>query len=168
MNNLFNKISLSEKIILQPNNSIQNIDTHILNKLKKKVGNKCIKDGYVVKNSITILKRSIGKINSSFFDGSISYNIIYSADICNPKKGSFINVDYVDHNKMGILAVKKNTPLNIVIPTKLHADKNIFKKISEKNENNSEIKLNIQIIGKRFEKNDREIFVIGKLVNIVD
>ena len=105
MNNLYNTLQLTDRIILNPSN-LNNIERLIKNKLQKKIGNKCIKDGYVLSNSIQILKRSIGKINTAFFDGSISYNIQYSAKICNPKEGSFIVVDYVDHNKMGILAKK--------------------------------------------------------------
>ena len=167
MDNLFTKMQLTDKIMITPDNSINNLDLHIQYKLKKKVGNKCLKDGYVLKNSIQIIKRSIGKINSSFFNGSISYNIIYSATICNPKKGAFLTVQYVDHNKMGILAIKEGTPLNIVIPTKLHSDKNLFKQIDQKLQNNNEIDIKIQVIGKRFEKNDSEIFVIGKLVNLL-
>ena len=165
MNNLYNTLQLTDRIILNPSN-LNNIERLIKNKLQKKVGNKCIKDGYVLSNSIQILKRSIGKINTAFFDGSISYNIQYSAKICNPKEGSFITVDYVDHNKMGILAKKNNTPLNIVIPKQLHKNKELFKKIDNLLQQQQEIKLKIQIIGKRFEKDDTEIFVIGKLINI--
>ena len=166
MNTLFTTMQLTEKIIITPNNSINNLDLHIQHELKKKIGNKCLKDGFVLKNSIQVIKRSIGKINSSFFDGSIAYNIIYSAKICNPKKGSYLKVQYVDHNKMGILAIKEGTPLNIVIPTKLHTNKNLFKEIDEKLQNNYDIELTIQVIGKRFEKNDSEIFVIGKLIEL--
>ena len=166
MNNLYNTLQLTDRIILNPSN-LNNIERLIKNKLQKKIGNKCIKDGYVLSNSIQILKRSIGKINTAFFDGSISYNIQYSAKICNPKEGSFIVVDYVDHNKMGILAKKNNTPLNIVIPKQLHKNKELFKQIDELLQQQQNIKLKIQIIGKRFEKDDSEIFVIGKLINIV-
>lgn len=166
MNNLYNTLQLTDRIILNASN-LNNIERLIKNKLQKKIGNKCIKDGYVLSNSIQILKRSIGKINTAFFDGSISYNIQYSAKICNPKEGSFIIVDYVDHNKMGILAKKNNTPLNIVIPKQLHKNKELFKKIDEQLVQEQSIKLKIQIIGKRFEKDDTEIFVIGKLINIL-
>ena len=166
MNNLYNTLQLTDRIILNASN-LNNIERLIKNKLQKKIGNKCIKDGYVLSNSIQILKRSIGKINTAFFDGSISYNIQYSAKVCNPKEGSFVVVDYVDHNKMGILAKKNNTPLNIVIPKQLHKNKELFKQIDEQLSQDKSIKLKIQIIGKRFEKDDTEIFVIGKLINIV-
>ena len=166
MNNLYNTLQLTDRIILNASN-LNNIERLIKNKLQKKIGNKCIKDGYVLSNSIQILKRSIGKINTAFFDGSISYNIQYSAKVCNPKEGSFIVVDYVDHNKMGILAKKHNTPLNIVIPKQLHKNKELFKQIDEQLAQEQSIKLKIQIIGKRFEKDDTEIFVIGKLINIM-
>ena len=166
MENLFNTLQLNEKIILKPGN-FDNIDLLVKNKLQKKIGNKCNKDGYVLANSIKILKRSIGKVNTSFFDGSISYNLEYSASICNPKEGSIINVKYVDHNKMGILAKKNGTPLNIVIPKQLHKNKELFKEIDDRLKNNNNINLKIQIIGKRYDKDDKEIFVIGKLLNIL-
>ncbi len=165
--NLFTTQQLSEKIIVTPGN-FDNLNMLIKSKLQKKIGNKCNKDGYVLAKSIKILKRSIGKINTSFFDGSISYNVKYSASICNPKEGSIINVQYIDHNKMGILAKKKGTPLNIVIPKQLHKNKELFKEIDDQLKENNSIELKIQIIGKRYEKEDTEIFVIGKLLNILN
>ena len=67
---------------------------------------------------------------------------------------------------MGILAKKSNTPLNIVILKQLHKNKDLFKKIEEQLQQQQKIYLKIQVIGKRFEKDDTEIFVIGKLINI--
>ena len=165
MSNLYKTLTLNDKIVL--NNGSNNIDTMIKFALKEKIGNKCIKDGYVLSNSINILKRSLGKINTNFFDGSITYNITYTAKLCNPIEGSLLVVQYIDHNKMGILANKKGTPLNIVIPKQLHKDKKLFKTIETKLINKEEINLKIQVIGKRFEKDDTEIFVIGKLVDII-
>ena len=165
MNNLFQTLVLNDRIMLT--NNFENIDLMLKLALKQKVGNKCLKDGFVLGNSINIIKRSLGKINTSFFDGSCSYDIKYTAKICNPKEGAIINVEYVDHNKMGILAEKKGTPLNIVIPKQLHNDKKLFQIIEEKNLNNEQIRLKIQVIGKRFEKFDKEIFVIGKLIDIL-
>ena len=152
MDNLFTKIQLSDKIVIDPSNTIKNLDFHIERQLKNKIGNKCQKDGYILKDSIQIIKRSLGKINTSFFDGSICYNTLYSCTVCNPKKGAIITVQYVDHNKMGLLAIKEGTPLNIVIPTKLHKDKNLFQQIDEKLQNQQTINLSIQVIGKLFEK----------------
>ena len=68
---------------------------------------------------------------------------------------------------MGILA-KKGTPLNTVIPKQLHKNKELFKQIDENLKENNTINLKIQIIGKRYEKEDKEIFVIGKLLNIIE
>lgn len=164
MNNLYNVITLNDRIMI--NHNFKNIDIMLKYALKNKIGNKCIKDGYVLEDSINILKRSLGKINTSFFDGSCSFDVKYTAKICNPKEGSIINVQYVDHNKMGILAKKKGTPLNIVIPKQLHTDKQLFELIENKINNNEEINIKMQVIGKRFEKYDTEIFVIGKLIDI--
>ena len=55
---------------------------------------------------------------------------------------------------MGILAKKKGTPLDIVIPKQLHKNKELFKQIDENLKENNTINLKIQIIGKRYEKED--------------
>ena len=111
MNNLYNTFQLNDKIVLFPHQLKNNLDMLLEDILKKQVGNKCTKEGYIKKNSVEIIRRSIGKMNSSFLDGSITYYITYKADVCNPKRGEIINVEIVDINKMGVLAKLSGTPL---------------------------------------------------------
>jgi len=165
MINMYNDIKLKEKIVLSPYQLTNNTDLLLENILKIKIGNKCIKEGFVDKNSIEILKRSIGKINSSFLDGSITYHIVYKAKICNPKKGDIINVEVVDINKMGILGKMGTTPLNIVIPKQLHKNREEFKKIRDIE--NTKYIVSAEIIGKRYDLNDTTIFVIAKLLKVL-
>ena len=167
---LYTTQQLKEKIVLSPN-QIRNItDDNDLknlleNLLKRKISNRCIKQGYVDGNSIEIISRTIGLINSSHLNGSISYNIIYKANICNPKKGQILNAEVSEYNNMGILA-KISTILVIVIPKHLHKNKEIFKDFKDLENNKYTIK--IEVVGKRFDLNKKSIFVIAKLLDIVN
>lgn len=94
--------------------STSDIDSILLDKIKAKIGGKCIKQGYVDKNSIKILKRSVGKINSSHFNGEVYYDIQVEASICLPAEGNRIKTKVAGKNKSGILCVAE--PLQIIIP----------------------------------------------------
>ena len=62
----------------------------LLEKIKNKLGNRCHKLGYIENDSITILTRSIGSINTSHFNGDIHYNIQVQANMCQPAEGNRI------------------------------------------------------------------------------
>ena len=64
MNKLYYENILSETITLSSNMLGSNLDLIILEELKKKIGNKCIKEGYVDSDSIDIIKRTIGKLDN--------------------------------------------------------------------------------------------------------
>ena len=55
---------LTDQISIKPSELDENIDNIILNKIKNNFGNKCIKLGYVDKESIKVINRSLGKLLS--------------------------------------------------------------------------------------------------------
>ena len=57
------------------NNYNNNINNYLTEKIKLKLGDKCNDIGFVNKDSIEIVDRSIGKINSSQFNGNIQFNM---------------------------------------------------------------------------------------------
>lgn len=155
-NSIFTPSILNESITLQPNKITSNIDNIILKELKKAVGNKCGSHGYIDENSIVILKRTIGKLNTGHLNGSISYDVSYKAKLCNPIEGSEISCKIININKMGILA--REDPLSIVLARQHHISNETFDslKIGDL--------INVKIIGKRFELYDNQITAIGELV----
>lgn len=150
---LFTKNILYHKLYLLPIEVDKNIDTTILNKLTIDVGDKCIKEGFVKKDTIEILKRSIGQVDAIHFNGRICYNICYSASVCNPVEGSKIEGKILDINKMGALV--RVEPLSIVLPKQHHANPAIFKDLKK---GDSVI---VHIVGTKFELFDTEINVVG-------
>ena len=153
---------LEKKIDIKASNINGDIDEIILNILKEKVGNKCIKEGFIKKHSIKILNRSVGLIQSSHFNGNIRYNITYSADICNPSNGSIIECRVKNKNKMGILAesIEFPSPLTILIATQHHIDNELYSSI----EIGSIIF--VEVIGKKYELYDKKISIISRFTDI--
>jgi DNA-directed RNA polymerase subunit E'/Rpb7 len=93
VDNIYETRQLSTQITLYPSVlNYSDINEIILNKLKKKVEGKCIGDGYIKEESVNIVSRSLGIMLNTDFSGSIAYEIIYSADVCNPKEGQILEV----------------------------------------------------------------------------
>ena len=156
MDKLYYENILDDKLILPSRLLSQNIDIELLNILKYKIGNKCIKEGYVNKDSIDIIKRSIGKIDTNSLNGNIIFNIQYRAKICIPYQNNVIECVVKDNNKLGIIAINK--PLEIFITKQNHENKVFFNEI-KKND-----KILIKIIDKSFNLYDDNIMIIGKYI----
>lgn len=148
---------LMKKIIIEAKYLNENLNEHIEYYLKKKVEGKCINEGYVKEDSLKILKRSIGKLNGSRFAGDITFEIAYTVNLCNPVIGNILDCKVKFINKLGLLG--NNGPLEIIISKEFHQNEDSLNKISI----NDMIK--VQVIGKKFSLNDKEIIVIAKLWN---
>ena len=123
MDSLYIPKIVEESISIEPKYMNNKLDHHILKKLKTKYEGKCIKEGYIKKDSIKILNRSVGNIVSSHFNGNIIFHIRMSIELCNPLNNTIIDVQITNNNKMGILAViphDKDSPLNILLPRQYH------------------------------------------------
>lgn len=161
---LFVRQSFSMKETIRPNelssidrkdysNSINSI---ILNKIRDKIGNRCNQHGYVDKDSINLVTRSAGAINTTHFNGEMHFNIIVQANICYPTEGNTINCTVIGTNKIGIFAV--NNPIQVIVATAHHDDISIFDGL-EKGDN-----IQVEIINFKFKLNSDNIQVIGKFI----
>ena len=126
----------------------QNIDDYLKYILKKTIGNKCNKDGLIIKSSIEIINRNVGSFN---LNSDLLYKIQYKANILAPNEGCVLeNCHIVNDNEVFYIAQKKNLHIIILIPKNL---------ITEK------LKLNtlqtIVCLDKFYEINDNYIFIIG-------
>ena len=160
MDTLFTTNIITKSISIEPKYINNNLDNYLLSKLKKKYEEKCISNGFIKKNSIKIIKRSMGEITESHFNGNIVYRIKFSIDLCNPLEGNIIEAQVTNVNKMGIIAIIANyekSPLNILLARQHHMDNDEFTKLSEGD------LIEIKIIGKRFEYGDDQISIIAVL-----
>jgi DNA-directed RNA polymerase subunit E'/Rpb7 len=169
---LSSKNILTSSIILNSNEINYNNDqiiNIIKDKLKKKIGDKCSKEGYIIKDSIEILEISMGKLITSVLNGSTKFDVRFTCNLCYPKINQIIIADVESSNKLGISC--KIQMLQIVIPKHHHLDKKKDETIEQRNKIlelfdtlKSNDKVKIKILGSRFELNDNKIFVIGELL----
>ena len=117
------KSILYKEVTVKPSDLNKDLDNFILNNLKFRVEGRCIDEGYVREGSVNIIKKSNGFFSGSLFNGSVKFNVAYSADICNPSKGTVIKciVKYI--NKLGIQA--ESGPLTIIIAKEFHNNKKV-------------------------------------------
>jgi len=162
MDDLFISDTIVKSISLEPRFINKNIHEVILKKIKENYEGKCIKNGYVKPGSIKIIKRSIGNIIASHFNGNVLFNLELSMEVCNPLNGAVIEAQILNSNKMGHLAgvpYVDDSPLNILLARQHHISKNH----DEFNKLNISDIVKIKIIGKRFEYGDNQISIIGIL-----
>lgn len=140
-----------------------NIDDILLRKSKESLGDKCSKNGYILKDSIKIIKRSIGKIKSSHFNGMVIFNIKLEVTVCNPSEGDIIKCKVVGKNKMGILA--KTPPLLIALSLLYHTEQVTIDLFNNVNVNDT---IMVKVIDSKFSLNDTEIQIIAKIYSKIN
>ena len=156
---LFYRNTLQHKLFLMPNEMCRDIDAVLLRKLRDEVGNKCIKEGFVRRDSIEIVKRSIGVVDAIHFNGRIGYNILFSAELCNPVEGMKLEGVVEDINKMG--AIVRIEPLSIVLPKQHHPDLEVFRNLAVGD------KIQMTVVGSIFELYDTEINTVAIITNVL-
>ena len=161
---------LTDSIYINPKDiNVKNINGIILLKLKELKENKCNSNGIILKNSIKLIKKNIGKISTIDTYSKLIYNIKYECLLINPTNGDKIEC-YIDNiSKMGIIAYikmnefkkdynDKNTldtsPLIIIIPID-----NVLN-ITKYNVND---KIEIEVVASRIKYNSDKIQIIGKM-----
>ncbi len=160
---LFIPIKFTTNIQLKPNELGKNLDEILYTKLKNNLENMCSKHGYIKKNSIKIIKRSIGHIKVPHFNGNVCFDLQCIAEICNPAQGSIIKCRVKAKNSLGLLAegFYDNVPILQIIIPKISAG--IQSEINIETVNIGD-EINIEVCGKKFLLYDKYISIIGKAI----
>jgi DNA-directed RNA polymerase subunit E'/Rpb7 len=159
---LFVHSLLSHRVILKPTEITASIKDVLVNKIKKAVEKKCIKDGYVLPDSVVLEEYSFPKIDR----GHIIYYTMYSCKICYPVEGMILECTCDVKSRAGIHAmyeyITENNeiiqPIEIFVYRDHNLEDSTFNRIKEKD------KIKICIIGTRIELGSPTISVIAKLV----
>ncbi len=163
MKEIFYRTLLNDKIKIEPKYLSSDYRTSILyNKLKSSVEGVCSRHGYIKENSVEIYKVSPGVVDLIGLNGYIVFDVYYYADVCNPLVGNIIKAKVINVNKFGILA-EIEPILEIVIAknsVNILSDSNIDLEIIAPGDY-----INVEIIGKKFELNDKKISIIGRVVS---
>jgi len=125
----------------------------------------CYEDGYIIKGSSQIIKRSPGKVVSHNNKGGIQYVITYKANIISPSEGDKYDAIIENVNKMGVIAyirlketdTNEDSPVIIIIPKDYFNDSrwNISDLIKGQS-------INIEVVGKRVRYQSDKVQIVGK------
>jgi DNA-directed RNA polymerase subunit E'/Rpb7 len=161
---LFHKNTTQDRIHIHPKYLHSNLDEAITAQVQKKVEGICNRDGYVKRTSVSLLKRSIGVATSNDTNGYVTFDVLYSIDICNPMSGEIYPCIIKKSNKMGFLAqpLEKPNPLVIVIAKQHVQDKDLLNSIQEGDY------VSVKIIGARFDLGDDKISVVATLLGRIN
>lgn len=152
--------ALLSRMVPIPMSSIdENLDAVLLEQLQYKYEGKCIAEGYVINNSISISTRDAGQVQGL----TVRFNVAFVCDICLPVVDMVFDcISKTVTNTAGIRAEldMQPSPLVVYLARDHHQGNQAY------NEIKVGTKLKVQVIGQRFELNDPYISVIGKLVAV--
>jgi DNA-directed RNA polymerase subunit E'/Rpb7 len=158
MDPLFERRQLTKKVHIYSKFLQKNMNAVILAQLKMNAEGKCSSEGFIQRNSITILEYSLGRTN--YIKGGVDYDITFQADICFPHRGQKLKAPMTLKSKVGIHA--ELPPLKILIPRDLHLGNTEFDDVKEGED------LEFEVVGSTFKQRDTEIVVVGKLLSRPD
>ena len=154
MESLFERRELSKKVNVHAKFIQNNIQSSLLGQLKIKFQGRCLAEGYLQRDSITIVKYSIGRCN--YLKGGVDYDVTFQADICLPHAGHVFKAPVSLRSKIGIHAELE--PLRVLIPRDLHVGNEAFDKVEVGDQ------VEFEVVGTQFKQGDEDIIVIGKLI----
>lgn len=117
-------------INIEPHKIKGEINSLLLYYLKMRYECVCNKDGYIEKDSIELINRSVGELKIIDNKSYILYNITYKATVISPSIGNQINCVVNSNNKMGLIGyIKKkdddtinDSPFIVIIPSEYFED----------------------------------------------
>jgi len=157
MEDIYFNCTLLKRIVVPSKHLNSNIDIYINDYIKKTVEGKCLHEGYIKEETVSILKKSVGILLGSSFTGDITYDVAYTAQVCNPVIGNIINCKVKFVNKMGVLA--SNGPITVIIGRQFHLN-------NELDKINRDDNIKVEVVARTFSLNDKEIKVVAKLYGV--
>jgi DNA-directed RNA polymerase subunit E'/Rpb7 len=119
---------------------------------------KCVVEGFIKHQSTKIITYSSGTIKRGNF---VSFDVVFECQVCFPVEGTNISCIAKTNTKAGITAEsadEKPSPIIVFIARDHHYYSSQFNDVKEGD------KINIRVIGQRFELNDKFVSIIGQLV----
>ena len=157
LQSVYSRCLISRKIVLSINTIGKNLKETIEENIKTNFEGKCVVEGDIKPNSSVILSYSSGIIQGG---NKILFEVVFECDICFPVEGQLISCIAKNITKAGIRAESADdvpSPIVVFIAKDHHYSMPNFADIKQGD------KLNVQVIGQRFELNDKYISIIGTI-----
>ena len=163
MSDVFTECILFDKVNLRPSDLYDEPREVIINILKDRYEAKCSRHGYIRKGSVKIHKMGLGSVQMVSLNGDILYTVEFCADVCLPVVGNVLKATVKNMNRFGVLCEvtkDKDVVMEIIVAKnspEIHSEVNL-----------EEVKVgdvvNIEVVGRKFELNDKKISIIGRIV----
>jgi len=160
---LFKPVYLDRRVSLSPtelSEAAADIDSFLLNKLKKGLEGQCCTHGYVKPKSAQILARSMGQVEHGRFTGDFIFHCKLKLLCLLPHADQIVDARVLKMNKLGAYALvidegQVREAMRILIPRDLHIGNAEFESIT--------VGQNIQVklLRSRFQVNDTFIQSVG-------
>jgi DNA-directed RNA polymerase subunit E'/Rpb7 len=158
MDPLFERRDLKKKVHIHSKFLQRNMQASILAQLKMNFEGRCSSEGFIQRNSVTILNYSLGRTN--YIKGGVDYDVDFQADVCLPHPGQIFKAPVKLRSKVGIHA--ETPPIKILIPRDLHLGSADFDSVQVGEE------VEFEVIGAQFKQQDADIIIVGKLLTKVE
>ena len=148
---------LNRRVVLPFRSVGNNISELLVENLVNQYEGKCVKEGFIKKNSVRILNFSAGKCSGT----NVLFNVSFECLVCCPIEGMNMKVVVKNVTKAGLKCEVKgdNSPIIAFIARDHHFKNKDFSKIKVDDD------ILIKVVGTRFELNDTYISLIGELLN---
>jgi DNA-directed RNA polymerase subunit E'/Rpb7 len=154
MDPLFERRQLSKKVHIHSKFLQKNMQASILAQLKMNFEGKCSAEGFVQRNSITIVNYTLGRLN--YIKGGADYDVQFQADVCMPHTGQKFKAPVTVRSRVGIHC--ETPPIKVLIPRDLHIGNADFENVNIGDD------IEFEVVGSRFKQQDRDIIVVAKLL----
>ena len=155
---IYSRCLITRNIVLPITTIGKNIKEVIEENIKSNFEGKCLVEGFIKPNSVKIITYSSGII---YRGSSVSFEVIFECEVCFPVEGMLISCVAKNITKAGIRAESINevpSPVVVFIAKDQHYNVSYFNDVKEGD------KINVRVIGQRFELNDKYVSIIGELM----
>lgn len=162
---MFIPVRFKTSVHLAPKEMTVEFEERLFNKLRETLEGVCTRHGYIKPGSIEIVRRSGGQFVKQHFNGHLRFDVVCRAEVCNPPQNAIIEAVVKNKNELGIHAESTlrmgdlDVPvLDIIIPKRAAG---IQSEIDLSGVQTGD-KIFVEVLGKRFQLNDRKISIIGR------
>jgi DNA-directed RNA polymerase subunit E'/Rpb7 len=158
LTSIYSRCLITRNIVLQITNIGKNIKEVIEENIKSNFEGKCLVEGFIKPNSAKIITYSSGII---YRGSSVSFEVIFECEVCFPVEGMLVSCVAKNITKAGIRAESATevpSPVVVFIAKDHHYNVSHFNDVKEGD------KINVRVIGQRFELNDKFVSIICELV----
>jgi len=160
---MYKSVFLEERISVNPSDITKrevahDVDSLIVERLRKKIESRCIASGYVKPSSLELLHRSMGTAENGRFTGNYIFYVKLRCKVFHPETDTPIECKVIKVNKMGAYAVFDEA-MRVLLPRDLHIGNVEFDGLSPDDT------ITLQILRSRFQTNDPFISAVGMFIS---